>query len=928
MSRTLLLLLLLVLPFARSLSQTVRLSGELKDGFLHTPLLGVKVSAYSVDSVLLIDSLRTVVFYGVEEKVRKACFDGEVDTRGDSVVLLKASRLGYEDAWHRVSMKGAPSVDVGTIEMRRSVGKLLKQATVTATKVKMYYKGDTLVYDADAFKLPDGSMLGALINQLPGVRINESGEIFVQGRKVDELLLGSRTFMRGNKKVLMDNLPYYTVKHVKVYDKQTDLSRALGYDAEPRSYVMDVQLKREYDKGYIANVEAAAGTQDRYLARGFALGFTDRLRLSLLANSNNVSEERHIGQGDQWSPEIKPQSIKTIHGAKADVNYQRGPDGPRNNLYVEFEQSKDESFTVSRREQFLEGISPLSLSVDDAIFKTRKFVARNNFTVFSPFYLTSQTELNNYRRDNTSSSSLDNSNGLPVSSLYSNGLSESRETGFSHFLSTAIRLGETESRLHMSFVLSYTSSETLLKSSFQKKLFYGPLGETASYNSSDASFRGIYLSGSLNYAGKVFGNYQLSGGVGGTFNRNRSSNYLYHPDTLMLPSNIDMFLHTLDPLNTYRYLMRLWECRPFVEFSRKATYQLGYVRVNYSKWYLRGSVPVFFRRYEYFRKYDYPIVERNIITANLDAGFKKRWDNRVRTVQADISHQIAAPSIDDLVDYTDTSTPLVVKKGNSALRGRETTKVTASYDRSWGRYNQAYRTELRFIYNHRDIAQASTYDAATGTYTYQPRNISGAYFANAKADFSRAFDKARRWTVQTTTEADYRHALDHARFTGEPESRVNAVNTFMLAEHASLQYARPGVLTVKALVDAKWRHARGKLLSFSTLDAFDYQYGLSGSYTIRPINLTLMADAHMFSRRGYGSTSLNSDDFVINASLSQSLFKGKLIVKLDGFDLLHQISNTRYEVNAQGRLETWTRSLPRYAMLHIVYHWNKNPKKR
>ena len=67
----------------------------------------------------------------------------------------------------------------------------------------MFYSGDTLVYDAEAFKLPEGSMLNDLISQMPGVTMNEHGEIFVNGRKVDELLLGSRSFMRGNKKILM-----------------------------------------------------------------------------------------------------------------------------------------------------------------------------------------------------------------------------------------------------------------------------------------------------------------------------------------------------------------------------------------------------------------------------------------------------------------------------------------------------------------------------------------------------------------------------------------------------------------------------------------------------------------------------------------------------------------------------------------------------
>ena len=89
----------------------------------------------------------------------------------------------------------------------------------------------------------------------------------------------------------------------------------------------------------------------------------------------------------------------------------------------------------------------------------------------------------------------------------------------------------------------------------------------------------------------------------------------------------------------------------------------------------------------------------------------------------------------------------------------------------------------------------------------------------------------------------------------------------------------------------------------------------------------MAADGTMYSRRGYGSNSLNTDDFVLNASLSQPRFKGKLIARVEAFDLLHQISATHYDVSAQGRVETWYRSLPHYVMFHLVYHWNKNPKK-
>lgn len=58
---------------------------------------------------------------------------------------------------------------------------------------------------------------------------------------------------------MLDNLPYYTVKELKVYDRSSEKSRLMGKEMEKKDYVMDVALKREYSRGYIANMEAAGG---------------------------------------------------------------------------------------------------------------------------------------------------------------------------------------------------------------------------------------------------------------------------------------------------------------------------------------------------------------------------------------------------------------------------------------------------------------------------------------------------------------------------------------------------------------------------------------------------------------------------------------------------------------------------------------------
>ena len=186
----------------------------------------------------------------------------------------------------------------------------LDGVVVTGTKVKFTYRGDTLVYNASAFNVPDGSMLDALVRQLPGAELKSNGDIYVNGKKIDYLTLNGNDFFKGNNKIMLDNLPHYVVQDIKVYNKSSAKSRLMGEDVEKKDYVMDVALKREYNRAYVANAEVAGGSHDRYMARLFGLYYDDYTRLSVFANTNNVNEDRRPGSEGEWSPANMPQARK------------------------------------------------------------------------------------------------------------------------------------------------------------------------------------------------------------------------------------------------------------------------------------------------------------------------------------------------------------------------------------------------------------------------------------------------------------------------------------------------------------------------------------------------------------------------------------------------------------------------------------------
>jgi hypothetical protein len=92
--------------------------------------------------------------------------------------------------------------------------------------------------------------------------------------------------------------------------------------------------------------------------------------------------------------------------------------------------------------------------------------------------------------------------------------------------------------------------------------------------------------------------------------------------------------------------------------------------------------------------------------------------------------------------------------------------------------------------------------------------------------------------------------------------------------------------------------------------------------------LELSTDLNLYTRTGYADSQLNTTDFVWNARLSRSLLKGRMLLMLDGFDLLNQLDNVTRTINAQGRTENYTNVLPRYVLLHMVWRMNHQPKKK
>ena len=813
----------------------------------------------------------------------------------------------------------------------------LREATVSATQIKMYYKGDTLVYNAAAFKLPDGSMLDDLIRQLPGAELNEQGEIRINGRKLNYLLLNGKEFFSGNNRVMLDNLPYYSVQQLKVYEQDTRRSQALGHDVDDKLYVMDVRLKKEYATGYMGNIQAGGGTDERYLGRAFGMRFTDFSRLTVFGGSNNVNETRRPGMDSGWTPSDNTAGTLRNHQAGLDLLLENREQtwSEKADALVSLTHTENESRTAT--ETFLTGGSAYGRSQATRTNKALSATLHNQFTLKKPFYLDLKTSVAYQRNRHHGNLTAQNFNSHP-DSLRADTVNTTadRGKGSSWNLQAA---QQVEVLHHLAWGddieakagASYRQAEG---SDFNRyDVSYHDAGTPADrrnrYNRSRS--RGYDYEARLLYRFNFLNKLRWEVGGGFTERYTDAHQGRYRLERIdgwngggrplgALPSTTDLLRQGLDRQNSYDAALHAnrtaLSTRLFSKGLKNGDFSLSYTATHTTeRLHYRGAgLDTLMRRRRW----------RHNATATYGYWMNQRpggWSGRFG-----LSYYLTQtePELLRLVPVTNTYNPLAVMEGNPHLK--HTTQHLVGYDMNLTRHKLNMDYHMGWRRHTGLVATATRYDRTTGIYTYRPVNLGGNWSTFVIHSINYTPKGWERFNLTHAFHYDFRHSTDLFFTPAAGRDVRSTVRSHTVQENLRLSYDLSH-LRLGLTGSVAYRYATSARTDFTDVSATDYSYGLNLIWRM-PWELTLATDLKMYARRGYGDASMNTDDLVWNASLSRSFLKGRLSVNLQGFDLLHNLSNVTYAINGQGRTETWSRSIPRYFMLHLQWKFNKNPKKR
>ncbi len=179
-------------------------------------------------------------------------------------------------------------LDLGVIGLHTD-SKSLDEVLIYAERPPVMIKKDTIEFNASAFKTLPNALVEDLLKKLPGVMVDGDGNITVNGKPVNRILVDGKTFFGDDPKMATRNLPANLIDKVQVMNDQEEMERRGDDNPNNVGKVVNITLKKGVKKGWFGKMYAGAGTEGLYEAGGIANIFRDTLQLSVLAYSNNLN---------------------------------------------------------------------------------------------------------------------------------------------------------------------------------------------------------------------------------------------------------------------------------------------------------------------------------------------------------------------------------------------------------------------------------------------------------------------------------------------------------------------------------------------------------------------------------------------------------------------------------------------------------------
>ena len=830
--------------------------------------------------------------------------------------------------------------NIGTITLETDAV-MLEEAVVTAEAAKVQVIEDTLLYNAAAYRTPQGAMLEELVRKLPGAEVDDSGNVKINGKQVSKLLVGGKEFFGGDVATGLQNLPVEMIERIKTYDQQSDAARLTGIDDGEEETVLDLTVKKGMNKGWTMNFDLAGGTEDRYSGRATVNYFNDNAQATLIGNMNNTGSQGFSGGGARFMRNQGERTNKMAGGSFAYENEKLEIGGS-----FRYNYNKNNSISTGYAENFLpNGSSSFSNSNRFNLSKNKNFnfnmrlewrpdslttlLFRPNITL-GDSYSTSNSESGTFNEDPYAEiyGGLNPNNYLTLQNMVSdpfeairvnlsnNGsLSDGNNLSGSASLQLSRRLSDNGRNIMLELRTNFGDSESDSYSENTTKYFAtNSLQPLHRYNTSPSDNQSY--SARLQYSEPIADKTYLQFSYQFQYSQNKSDRKAYAIYQLAPDWHIG------DPLpngllDGDKYLDGA--ASQYAEYKNYNHNAQVTLRFNRESWQLSAGMSFQPQRSVMsYEKNGYAIDTARTVfnfSPNIDYRYRFSKQSQIRFQYRGRSSQ---PSMTNLLPITDNSNPLNITMGNPGLKPSFNHNIGLFYNDYNVEKQRGITTNLNYSTTLNNISSIRRYNAETGAWTTQPENINGNWSADAMFGFNTALPN-QKYTINTFTMARYNNNVGYLTV-GTADPQKNTTTNLMLGENINGAY-RNDWLEIGIQAGINYNIEKDKLNPVNNQETYTYNYG-GNVQVMTDWNMVINSNITNQARRGYADQSMNKDELIWNVQVAQTLLKGAATLSLEFYDILKQQSNITRSMTASGRSVYQYNGINSYAMLHFTYRLN------
>ncbi|MEN7551611.1 TonB-dependent receptor [Rapidithrix thailandica] len=256
------------------------LNGRLVDATSQEPLVGasvlLKVENDSLFAAVTTDQEGVFVFSKVP----------------DTPFTLQVSYIGYET--YQKVFQSVSKPQLGNIPMKEDT-KILDEVKVEGKVPVGEVKGDTVVYNANAFKTRPDADAENLIGKMPGIVI-DGGTVKANGEDVKQVLVDGKPFFGNDPNIALKNLPAEVIDKIEVFDKKSEQAQFTGFDDGETSKTINIVTRVDKRNGQFGKIYAGGGLDEKYMAGGNLNFFNGKQRISVIGMTNNVNQQNFSTQ--------------------------------------------------------------------------------------------------------------------------------------------------------------------------------------------------------------------------------------------------------------------------------------------------------------------------------------------------------------------------------------------------------------------------------------------------------------------------------------------------------------------------------------------------------------------------------------------------------------------------------------------------------